>query len=167
MGNSNDINQGFQQGLNTISNTPITTHNWGLITIRLLLVLIMLVVVLLFLKRLAIYHHCDFAESVRFGQSLKQPLDSQYVGGNATKMMANAAVKWSTISYLANNDLKVQVPIKAPWMVFENGEVEKIIKEKINSSETTDYLESRFSNYTFTQFQRHGNSFIKMGYWNR
>lgn len=163
MSNSNDINQGFQQGLDTIQNTSTATHNGGTVTIHLLLILILTVVIVVIIKRLLIYRNCDLVESVKFGQSLKQPLDSQYVAGNATKMMANATVKQATIAF-DSNDLIAKVPVKPSWMIFENNEVTKLIKEKVNSSETAEYLQSRFPNYTFGQFERHGKYFELRGY---
>lgn len=152
----------FDKGLNMINTNENTNLHYGITMIHVLLFIFLLIIIGWIVRKYIFYRGSNFKKSLNLSFQLRTPVDGDYVGGSAVKRMANAAVMASRV-YLSNETILIKIPVKSPWQIVANMEVQRVIKEKINSDEFRDYLANSFENVTFSTLSTQGNYYVLVG----
>lgn len=152
----------FKQGLNMVDTPQYTGPNYGAMVIHGILWIFLAFILVWIIKKIRYYRGTDFMASISLSLQLRSPIDSEYVGGNQVKRMANAAVMASRV-YFYDKCVVIKIPTKAPWQLVPNMEVQELVKRKIASDEFKDYLENNFENTTFSAISKHSDYFELIG----
>lgn len=159
MDSTQDQVQAFNQGLNQVPNAG---PGWSVDLIRWIEIVVLILVLIKVIRVIRYYAGSNLKDSIELGIKLLSPLDSSYVSGNKVKMMANAAVIRSRVSY-EGNKVTLIVPYKPRWAFISSVDVYEVILEKLKSEGFASYREIKFEKYTFSAISKNSKEFKIIG----